>query len=150
QKLIGPALRGVTDRREVQWAKDFIDNSQKVLASGDPVAGALFAEYSNAIMPPMLFMSAHDRNKLPAYIEYGDKAQEAAPGAAVDGGQGVSQGGEAGIPCQYLTIILAVLVGVLLLILIVLGLIISVLTKYLNKSEDLDDEDREIINQKTD
>src|SRR5690606_1810336 len=150
QKLIGPALRGVTDRREVQWAKDFIHNSQKMIASGDPVAVALFAEFNNAVMPPMPFLSDDDLNKLLAYIEYGDKAQEAAPGATVDGDQGVSQGGEAGIPSQYLTIILAVLVGVLLLILIVLGLIISVLTKYLNKSEDLDEDDKEIINQKTD
>lgn len=150
QKLIGPALRGVTDRREVQWAKDFIHNSQKMIASGDPVAVALFAEYNNAVMPPMPFLSDDDLNRLLAYIEYGDKAQEAAPGAAVDGAQAAAQGGETGIPSQYLTIILAVLVGVLLLILIVLGLIISVLTKYLNKNEDLDDDDREVINQKTD
>src|SRR5690606_15576224 len=44
QKLIGPALRGVTDRREVQWAKDFIHNSQKMIASGDPGAMDVFAE----------------------------------------------------------------------------------------------------------
>src|SRR5690606_8111724 len=150
QKLIGPALRGVTDRREVQWAKDFIHNSQKMIASGDPVAVALFAEYSNAVMTPMPFLSDDDINKLLAYIEYGDEAPDVPVGAAVDVAQGGSQGGEAGIPSQYLTIILAVLVGVLLLILIVLGLIISVLTKYLNKSEDLDDDDREFINQKSD
>ena len=98
QKLIGPALRGVTDRREVQWAKDFIHNSQKMIASGDPVAVALFAEYNNAVMPPMPFLSDDDLNRLLAYIEYGDKAQEAAPGAAVDGTQAAAQGGETGIP----------------------------------------------------
>src|SRR5690606_31794525 len=55
-----------------------------------------------------------------------------------------------GIPDGYLTIIIGVLVLVLLLVLIVLGLITSVLTKYLNKHEDLDESDKEIINQKTD
>ena len=150
QNLIGPSLRGVTDRREVQWAKDFILNSQKMIQAGDPVAVALFAEFNNAIMPPMPFFSDDDLNQLLSYIEYGDKAPEVPVGGAVDGGQGVSEGGGAGIPSQYLTIILGVLVAVLLLILIVLGLIISVLTKYLNKSEDLDEDDREIINQKTD
>src|SRR5690606_16084023 len=108
QKLIGPALRGVTDRREVQWAKDFIHNCQKMIASGDPVAVATCAEYNKAIMPPMPFLSDDDLNKLLAYIEYGDKAPEVSAGAAVDGAQGGAQGGQAGIPSQYLTIILAV------------------------------------------
>src|SRR5690606_41470900 len=39
QKLIGPALRGVTDRREVSWAKSFIHNSQKMIQDGDPEIG---------------------------------------------------------------------------------------------------------------
>src|SRR5690606_31728452 len=151
QKLIGPALRGITDRREVQWAKDFIHNSQKVIASGDPTAVALFAEYNNVIMPAMPFLSEDDLNNLLAYIEYGDKAEATAEGAAVEGGEvAQTDGGGDGIPSAYLTIILAVLVVVLLLILIVLGLIISVLTKYLNSNEKLDEDDKEIVNQKTD
>jgi cytochrome c551/c552/preprotein translocase subunit SecG len=152
QKLIGPALRGVTDRREVQWAKDFIHNSQKLISSGDPTAVALFAEFNNVIMPAMPFLSDDDLNYLLAYIEYGDKAEATADGAGVVGaGDGQTGGGGGdGIPSQYLTIILAVLVVVLLLILIVLGLIISVLTKYLNSNEKLDENDKEIVNQKTD
>src|SRR5690606_22581532 len=151
QKLIGPALRGVTDRREVQWAKDFIHNSQKVIASGDPEAVALFAEFNNVIMPAMPFLSEDDLNNLLAYIEYGDKAEATADGPAVEGGEvAQADGGGDGIPSEYLTIILAVLVVVLLLILIVLGLIISVLTKYLNSNEKLDEDDKEIVNQKTD
>src|SRR5690606_38752155 len=118
QKLIGPALRGVTDRREVQWAKDFIHNSQKLISSGDPTAVALFAEFNNVIMPAMPFLSDDDLNNLLAYIEYGDRADAAPAGGAVEGAQGAAQGGEAGIPSQYLTIILGVLVGVLLLILV--------------------------------
>src|SRR5690554_438294 len=76
QKLIGPALRGVTDRREVQWAKDFIHNSQKLIQEGDPEAVALFAEYNNLIMPAMPFLSEDDLNSLLSYIEYGDRAAE--------------------------------------------------------------------------
>lgn len=152
QKLIGPALRGVTDRREVQWAKDFIHNSQKVIQSGDPVATKLFAEFNNVVMPAMPFLSEDDLNNLLSYIEYGDKAEPApAEGAVAAEGAGAAPAGDGtGIPSEYLTIILGVLVLVLLLILVVLGLIISVLTKYLNKSETLDEEDKEIVNQKTD
>ncbi|MEX2593443.1 MAG: c-type cytochrome [Anditalea sp.] len=151
QKLIGPALRGVTDRREIQWAKDFIHNSQKLIQSGDPVAKALFEEFNNLVMPAMPFLSDDDLNNLLSYIEYGDKAEATPEGAAVsEGGEGGQAGEASGIPSEYLTIILAVLVLVLLLILIVLGLIISVLTKYLNKNEKLDEDDKEIVNQKTD
>ena len=151
KQVIGPALRGLTDRREVQWAKDFIHNSQAVIQSGDPVAVALFKEFNNVVMPAMPFLSDEDLNHLLSYIEYGDLASESAEGGAVEGAQvGAPSGAEQGIPNQYLTIIIVVLLFVLLLVLIVLGLITSVLTKYLNKSGDLDEEDKEIINQKTD
>lgn len=151
QNAIGPALRGVTDRREVEWAKNFIRNSQQVIQSGDPVATALFAEFNNTVMPAMPFLSEDDLNNLLSYIEYGDKVVEAPAGETVQGVEGATQtsGGD-GIPNEYLTIILGVLVVILLLILVVLGLIISVLTKYLNNNEKLDEDDKEIVNQKTD
>lgn len=41
QKLVGPALRGVTDRRELDWAKQFITNSQVLVQGGDADAVAL-------------------------------------------------------------------------------------------------------------
>lgn len=146
-KFTGPALRGVSDRRELTWIQAFIKNSQQVIQQGDATATALFAEYNNTVMPAHQFLSDEDVMSLLSYIEYGGKA-EATP-AAGDGaaGQGAATGG---VPGEYLTIILAVLVVVLLLILIVLGLIVSVLTKYLNKQDDLEEDDKEFINQKTD
>ncbi|MHA7130054.1 c-type cytochrome [Algoriphagus namhaensis] len=145
QKLVGPALRGITDRRSIDWAKSFIVNSGAVIASGDEYAVALYEEYNNAVMPAHTFLSDDDLNNLLSYIEYGDKVDPAAA-AVAEGGEGaVAVGG--GIPSEYLTIILAVLVVVLLLILVVLGLIISILTKYLNK-QDLDEEDKEFVTQK--
>lgn len=142
---VGPALRGVTERREVDWTKRFILNSQALIQAGDATAVALFKEYGNTVMPAHTFLSDDDLNNLLSYIEYGDTEDAAA--AAGEGVEGEQATG--GIPSEYLTIILGVLVLVLLLILIVLGLIISVLTKYLNK-QPLDPEDREFINQKTD
>ncbi|KEO74905.1 c-type cytochrome [Anditalea andensis] len=143
---VGPALRGVTERRDIDWAKRFILNSQALIQAGDATAVALFKEYGNTVMPAHTFLSDDDLNNLLSYIEYGDTADAsaAAVGEGVEGEQATG-----GIPSEYLTIILGVLVLVLLLILIVLGLIISVLTKYLNK-QPLDQEDKEFINQKTD
>jgi len=147
QKSVGPALRGISDRRPVDWAKSFIKNSQAVITSGDSYAVALFKEYNNTVMPSHEFLSDDELNNLLAYIEYGDKVD---PNAAVSGAEGAAAGGAGGgIPSEYLTIILGVLVVVLLLILVVLGLIISVLTKYINK-QPLSEEDQEFVSQKTD
>ena len=148
QKSVGPALRGITERQSVEWAKSFIVNSQAVIASGDAYANALYKEYNNTIMPAHTFLTDDDLNNLLAYIEYGDKVDPAAAAAAGTGGAGAAGAG-GGIPSEYLSIILGVLVLVLLLILVVLGLIISVLTKYINK-QDLTEEDKEFVSQKSD
>jgi len=147
QKSVGPALRGITDRQSIAWAKSFIKNSQAVISSGDSYATALYKEYNNTVMPSHEFLSDGDLDNLLAYIEYGDKVDPAAAsvGTGAASGSGSSGGG---IPTEYLSIIIGVLVIVLLLILVVLGLIISVLTKYINK-QDLAEDDREFVSQKT-
>ncbi len=149
QRYTGPALRGVTDRRSIDWAKSFIKNSQAMIASGDAQAVALYKEFNNLAMPQHQFLSDDDLMNLLSYIEYGEaEAAAGVPAVAADGEAGASGAGT-GVPSEYLTIILGVLVLVLLLILIVLGLIISVLTKYL-KEQKLEEDDAEFINQKVD
>lgn len=145
-KLVGPALRGATERQPIDNVKSFIKNSQALIASGDSYANDLYAEYGNVQMPAHMFLSDDDLNNLLSYIEYGDKADPAVAAAGTEGAAGAAATG-GGIPNEYLTVILAVLVVVLLLILVVLGLIISVLTKYLNKQE-LDEDDKEFVSQK--
>lgn len=149
QKNVGPALRGITDRQSIAWAKSFIKNSQAVISSGDAYATALYKEYSNTVMPSHEFLSDGDLDNILSYIEHGDKADPAAAvaGDAAASGDGAAAAGS-GIPNEYLSIILGVLVFILLLILIVLGLIVTVLTKYINK-QDLPEEDKEFVSQKT-
>jgi len=148
QKMVGPALRGVTDRRSVDWAKKFIKNSQALIASGDAQAVAIYNEFNQLAMPNHDFLSDDDLMNLLSYIEYGDKADATVAVAGADA-SGAVTGGGSGIPSEYLTIILGVLVLVLLLILVVLGLIMSILTKYLN-NQTLEEDDKEFLNQKTD
>ncbi|MBM3426715.1 MAG: c-type cytochrome [Bacteroidetes bacterium] len=150
QKNVGPALRGITDRQSIAWAKSFIKNSQAVISSGDAYAAALYKEYSNTVMPSHEFLSDVDLDNILSYIEHGDKvdpAAAAAGDAAATAGDGAAEAGS-GIPNEYLSIILGVLVFILLLILVVLGLIVTVLTKYINK-QDLPEEDKEFVSQKT-
>ncbi|MCH7409003.1 c-type cytochrome [Belliella sp. DSM 111904] len=147
QKYTGPALRGVTERRTIDWAKNFIKNSSALIASGDAQAVAIYKEFNNLAMPSHTFLSDTDLENLLSYIEYGDKGSSDAEASAGEGSEASSGG--SGVPSEYLTIIISVMVVVLLLILIVLGLIISVLTKYLN-NQNLDEDEKEFINQKFD
>ena len=45
KKYIGPALKGVTERRSPEWIMNLVLNTEEMLAK-DPVAKALIAEYN--------------------------------------------------------------------------------------------------------
>ena len=50
-RLIGPALKGVYERRSPAWVMNMIYNASGMLKE-DPIAKALLKEYNNAIMTP--------------------------------------------------------------------------------------------------
>lgn len=49
QRMIGPALKGVYERRSPAWVMNMIANPDGMLKE-DPIAKALLKEYNNAIM----------------------------------------------------------------------------------------------------
>jgi mono/diheme cytochrome c family protein len=49
QRMIGPALKGVYERRSPAWVMNMIANPNGMLKE-DPIAKALLKEYNNAIM----------------------------------------------------------------------------------------------------
>lgn len=49
QRMIGPALKGVFERRSPEWVMNMILNPDVMLRE-DPIAKALLKEYNNAIM----------------------------------------------------------------------------------------------------
>jgi mono/diheme cytochrome c family protein len=49
QRMIGPALKGVYERRSPSWVMNMIANPDGMLKE-DPIAKALLKEYNNAIM----------------------------------------------------------------------------------------------------
>ena len=49
QRMIGPALKGVYERRSPAWVMNMISNPDNMLKK-DPIAKALLKEYNNAIM----------------------------------------------------------------------------------------------------
>ena len=48
---VGPDLKGVTERRDPKWLVRFIQESQTVIQSGDPVAVELFNKFRQKKMP---------------------------------------------------------------------------------------------------
>ena len=65
-KLVGPDLQGVTDRVDQAWIKSFITAPDKVIASGDPTAVALVAQYG--IQMPNLGLSPQQVDDLVAFL----------------------------------------------------------------------------------
>lgn len=74
-RLVGPDLRGVSDRRSEEWITNFIRSSQAVISSGDAEAVKLFEEYGKVIMPdPEL-----DDTQIKALIEFIKTAPDTGP-----------------------------------------------------------------------
>lgn len=145
-KLVGPALAGVYDRREIDWIYKWVKNSQALIASGDPQANALYNEYNQLVMAPYDLEDEQILSIL-AYVRDTEENPPVPDTPVADGASGEAAAGS-GIPSSYLNIIVAALVVVLVLILIVLGIIITVLKKYLQDKGDIAEEDQEIVNER--
>lgn len=148
--VIGPALKDVHERRSKEWLTSWIKNSQKLIQSGDEYAVEIWQQYNKTAMPAYPF-SDEEITSLLSYIKVESNKEPAPVATAESGSTGQVVAGQGdSVSSGYLTAILVVLVVVLVLILIVLGLMVSVLTKYLKDQKELDAEDVEVVNQKTD
>ena len=142
--VIGPALKGIEERRERPWLLSWIKNSQKVIESGDEYAVALYEEYKKVAMPAYPFTDA----EIISVLEYIDVASKVVPQVAAvvaAGGENGAGGSNEGISNTFMYAILIVFIFVLGLILVVLGLIISLLTKYIGTDKEVSHEDQELV-----
>lgn len=143
-KVIGPALRDVHKRQNLDWIKAFVKNSQKVIKSGDEYAVKLYNEYNKTEMTAFDFEDA----EIEAIVGY-LKAESAKEIVVAVEETATGTGAEATTqePSQFVNTVMIVLLVVLVLILAVLGMIITMLKKYLSQKDDLSEEDREIAEQ---
>ena len=79
-QVVGPALKGVTERREEAWIKNFVKNSSKVIQAGDKEAVALFEKFNKTQMPA--FEGSLSEEQLSAVVAYLKNPGETAPAAA--------------------------------------------------------------------
>lgn len=111
KKLIGPALGGVTERRENDWLKKWIRNNAELRASGDRDAIAIFEEYNGSVMSAFPQLSDADIDNILYYTDVGDPKPKVA--ATANAGGGVVQK-EA--PEWLIYILAAIVVSALLII----------------------------------
>jgi len=110
RKLIGPALAGVTERRENDWLKAWIKNNAALRASGDRDAIAIFNEYNGSVMSAFPQLSDSQIDDILYYTDVGDPKPVVAPGAVV------SSGSQNEAPGWLLYILAAIIVSAFLII----------------------------------
>ena len=139
EKLVGPALAGFDTRvPSIQWVKDWIKNSSKMVTSGDEYANKIFNEYQKSQMTAFTSMKDEQVMAILAYVKFKEteviKVEEKGPvGDNKDGA-----------PSEYTNLIIVGMVVILVLLLVILGFIVATLRKFLEQ-KDLSEEDREVV-----
>lgn len=116
-KMTGPALRGVAERRDRAWLGKWIRDSKGLIASGDADAVKIFEEFNKVPMTAFPQLSDADIDNILAYTS--QPKEEAAtpsggPGVVVDSAE--STGISNNVVLGLLAVVLAVLVGMLFMV----------------------------------
>lgn len=72
KKATGPALAKVGERRSMEWLKAWIKNNNKLRASGDAQANAIFQEFGGVTMSTFEFLTDAQIEAIVAYTAAGD------------------------------------------------------------------------------
>ena len=148
KQVIGPALAGVYERREIPWIISFVQNSQKVIQGGDPYAVQLYEKFNKTQMPSH-DLSADEIRSIMSFIRdrtLNPPAMEAA--AAGEAGTTGAASSGLSISSGFLITIMVALVIVLVLTLIVLFMLVRTLTRFMQQKKGLDATELEIIEQR--
>lgn len=68
EKVVGPALAGISKRRPTAWVIKWVKNSSKVIASGDEYAVKLFEDNGKQQMPAFPQLSDQDITSIVAWV----------------------------------------------------------------------------------
>ncbi|TAH18287.1 MAG: cytochrome C [Cytophagales bacterium] len=145
EKVVGPALAKVYERRQLPWLINFIKYPQKTIESGDAYAAALYKEYKQ-------FMPNHDflkDDEIVSILSYVQEETKNPTKATTTGGGTTATAEESKESSSGLLVGIVIgLATLLVVVLAVLAMLGSVLTKYLAKEKVLSDADKAILNQR--
>jgi mono/diheme cytochrome c family protein len=153
EKVVGPALAGITKRRPISWLIPWVKNSAKVVASGDEYAVKLYNDNGKQQMPSF-GLSDKEITSIIAWVtsQEGQQTAVTTPGTTVgnkDATNGTQDGAEAGAG-KYVDVLLIVLVVVLIVLVVTLAIIANLMKDVLRGRKDLDGRDVEVMNQRFD
>jgi mono/diheme cytochrome c family protein len=145
-RLIGPPLANIYDRRELPWIYSFVQNSQKLIKSGDEYAVNLYNEYNQIAMTAFDTFSDDEVLSIVAYIkdQVDNPPVEEAVTTTTDAGQADA---EVAGPAKYLRAIIIGSLVILVILGIVMVFIITELTRYLKLKQDLDEAGADLVAQ---
>jgi mono/diheme cytochrome c family protein len=66
--VVGPALAGIDKRRPTPWIVKWVQNSSKLVASGDEYAVKLFNQYQKQQMPSFTNLTEAEINQILQYV----------------------------------------------------------------------------------
>lgn len=69
REVIGPQLKGMSERHERRWLYKWIRNSQELIKSGDQRANALYEEYGRSVMTAFPTLSDEDIDDIIEYVD---------------------------------------------------------------------------------
>jgi len=126
--LVGPGLKGITERRPIEWIVNWVHNPQAVIASGDKYANELYNKFNKAAMTPYPNFSEGQIKGIMAYIEAANAAPAApaagaAPAASAAPAEGAKSSG------GMMEVLLVGLLVIMVLVLIALLSIVNTLSK---------------------
>jgi putative heme-binding domain-containing protein len=75
--VVGPGLKGVNQRRQMDWLINWIHNPQKVIESGDKYANDLVKKFNGQIMPAFPDLTDQQIQSVLAYIDVAGSGETA-------------------------------------------------------------------------
>lgn len=112
-KLVGPGLKGINDKRKEEWLIKWIKNSAELIASGDADAKAIFEEFNKVPMPAQA-VSDDEIKAILAYIQNPPSAKKEETTSEVVTGSESKNDSKSTI--IILVVLIVILAGVILLL----------------------------------
>jgi mono/diheme cytochrome c family protein len=128
KKVVGPALRGVNDRRSEEWLIKWIRNNEALRKSGDADANALYKEYGGAAMNIFENLSPDQVKHILEYIK-------TAPKPVVPKTTTAAAGEESGKSDSNTLFILLALIGIFVIVLVILGKVRNTLRRLASEQD---------------
>jgi mono/diheme cytochrome c family protein len=127
EKVIGPGLKGINERRPEDWLIKWIKNSQAVIASGDAYAVEIYNKYNKTAMTAFPNLSDDQVRSILTYVDAANVPVAAVAGAAASAA-GAASGGEGGTSGLFSAILITIL-AVMILVLVALLAMVNMLAK---------------------